>query len=140
MNTVQSNQKGTVLVMSMSILVILTLIGVSAMRNSSLEVKMATSVQDTTNAFHAAESGLGKMLSTTGNFDVSAETTASYTFGSYASTEIKTNFIDFSPPPRGSGYSIINYQTANFDQKSTGTTTSNAKSVIHQGIYQVVNK
>lgn len=139
MNTSQPNQKGAVLVMSLSILVILTLLGVSAMRNSSLEVKMATSVQDTTSAFHAAESGLGKMATTSGKFDVSNETTSNFTF-SNSSAEIKTSFIDFAPPRRGSGYSIINYQVANFDQKSTGTTTTKAKSVVHQGIFQVVNK
>lgn len=139
MNTSRPNQNGAVLVMSLSILVILTLLGVSAMSSSSLEVKMATSVQDTATAFHAAESGLGKMQSATGKFDVSSDTTSNFTFNS-ASAEIITSFTDFTPPRRGSGYSIINYQVANFDQTSTGTTTTKAKSVVHQGIFQVVNK
>ncbi len=51
-------QHGVALVMAMVFLLILTLIGVTAMSTSSLEEKMAGNLQDKNSAFQAAESAL----------------------------------------------------------------------------------
>jgi type IV pilus assembly protein PilX len=51
-------QKGSVLIVSMLILLVLTLIGVTAMGTSSLEEKMSGNSRDQDVAFQAAETGL----------------------------------------------------------------------------------
>ena len=54
----QRNQQGVALVMALAFLLILTIIGVTAMTTSSLQEKMAGNAQDRNMAFQAAESAL----------------------------------------------------------------------------------
>ena len=56
-------QKGTVLMVSMVILVMLTLLGVTAMNASSLEVRIASNFEKSMLSFQDAESGLSEALS-----------------------------------------------------------------------------
>lgn len=140
----QQNQRGVVLVMALSILVILTILAISSMRGSSLEIKMAGSIQDATGAFHAAESGLARAFDPD-NTDAFTLDNSSlpdiYTgIGQNADATVVTEFSEFSPPGRDSGYSVINYSSANFSQVSTGTTKSGATATTRQGSYQIVNK
>lgn len=142
---VPAGERGTVLVMAMVILLVLTIIGVTAMNTSSIEAKMATNIQESNRAFTAAESGMNKAIGTAGSFDLHATAGVQNTFpfGSlgYASQAVvNTKFKTFSPPKRGSGYSAVNYDSANFDQRGTGSTATGASSVLHQGAAQIVNK
>jgi len=134
-----SRQQGTALIMAMVVLVILTILGMSAMRSSVLEVRMAGNIQDATIAFQAAESGLAKALNTGGSFDIHQTITDNYVFN-FGKAKIDTSFVDFAPPKRGSGYSAINYDVANFNQAATGTTSSGGRTKVNQGVYQIVNK
>lgn len=133
------SQRGVALVMAMVILIILTLIGISAMNTSLLQGKMSGNTQESTRAFEAAESALSKAMNDAGALDIHAVTTKTYTIGG-ADASVMTEFLAFAPPKRGSGYSAINYNAANFDQESKGSTTTNAQSEVHQGIAQIVNK
>lgn len=135
-----SQQHGAALVMAMVVLLILTIIGVSALNVTSLEAKMANNLQDTNRAFEAAESGLNKAMNTAGSFDLFTPQTNQFSFGTSSKAVIETTFLNFSAPKRNSGYSSINYDSANFDQKSTGTGGAGGKSVVHQGASQIVNK
>jgi hypothetical protein len=60
------------------------------------------------------------------------------------SAAVEAWFREYTPPGRSKNpseiYSASNLQEAHFDIKSTGTTLTNAKSVHHQGISQVVVK
>lgn len=56
--TVGPHQSGAVLVVSLLILLVMTLLGVSALSTSSLEEKMASNLQDKALAFEAAEAAL----------------------------------------------------------------------------------
>lgn len=68
------NQRGVVLIMSLTILMVLTLIGVSAMKTSSLQERMSGNARDYQIAFEAAEFALRagedyvKSISTTADF------------------------------------------------------------------------
>ncbi|HRH76398.1 MAG TPA: PilX N-terminal domain-containing pilus assembly protein [Cellvibrionaceae bacterium] len=53
-----SQQKGAALVVSLVILAVVTLIGVAAMQNSSMELKLVASTKDRLTAFQAAEAAL----------------------------------------------------------------------------------
>lgn len=57
MSTIKINaQSGAVLVMSLVMLTVLTIIGVSSMQSSSLEIKVASNMQQRNIAFQAAQS------------------------------------------------------------------------------------
>lgn len=51
-------QAGVALIVSMLLLVVITLLGITGMRNTTLEEKMAGNVRDTQMAFNAAEAAL----------------------------------------------------------------------------------
>lgn len=54
----RNRQQGVALIMALAFLVILTIIGVTALSTTSLQEKMAGNVQDKNTAFQAAESAL----------------------------------------------------------------------------------
>lgn len=64
-------QQGMVLILVLSLLLALTIIGVSSMSSSTLETRMANNFQDRNTAFQAAEAALreGERLVETSNFD-----------------------------------------------------------------------
>jgi len=142
--SVPHRQAGVVLVMALIILMILTLMGVSAMSTSSVQTVMARNTQDSQRAFEAGESGLNKAINTAGSFDLNTPQTNSFNFGTGSSAtraEVTTTFTAFAAPKRNSGYSAINFDAANFDQSSSGIVDSaNAKTTLHQGVSQIVNK
>lgn len=137
-NPLPAHQRGTALIVALIMLLILTLLGVAAMGTSTLEEKMAANMQEGTRAFQAAESGLAKAASTTGALDLNSTTTNNFAIdsGKGGDAEVKTTFLQFSKPKRGTGNST-NWQVANFDQISTGS-SGTGRSVVHQGIGQMV--
>jgi hypothetical protein len=130
-----------VLVMSLIILLILTLLGITAMNTSSLEERMSGNTQEGTRAFQSAESGLNESFNTAGNFDLNTTQTHSYSYdsGKSGSATVVTSFVEYSTLRRNSG-SGSNFEAANFEQTSTGATTTGARSVLHQGVAQVIPK
>jgi type IV pilus assembly protein PilX len=140
------HERGVALIMSLVILMILTILGITAMSTASLEEKMSGNTQESTRAFEAAESGLNDATNTSGGLDLNTSSSApktlpkfDYDSGKSGSATVTTWFVQFSPPKRGSGYGS-NFDAANFEQASTGTTTVGAKAVIHQGVAQIVPK
>src|SRR3990172_7950815 len=129
---------GVALVMAMVILLVLSLMGVSAMSTSTVQTVMARNSQDSQRAFEAAESGLSKAINTAGSFDLNVAVTNNFTFGSGsapATAAVTTQFLAFAAPKRGSGYSAVNFDAANFDQSSTGViAAANATTTLHQGV------
>lgn len=127
--------------MALVVLVILTILGISAMKSSTLELKMATGIQDNTVAFQAAESGLVEAFRNV-TLDPNQTVTSTYTptpgSGVVASTD--TTFKEYSNVEKSSKPSSkVSYRQANFTQTSTATTPGGAKVVIHQGVRQLVN-
>ena len=130
--TTGRHQRGTALIMSLVILMILTILGVTAMGTATLEERMAGNTQELNKAFQAAESA--------GSLDLNVATTNDFTYAaSNSSASVTTEFVEFTPPKRGSGHGS-NVEAANFDQSSTGLTGAGAKAVVHQGVAQIVPK
>ncbi|MEE8389019.1 MAG: PilX N-terminal domain-containing pilus assembly protein [Acidiferrobacterales bacterium] len=135
------NQQGVALIMAMVILVILTMLGISAIKSSSLQLKMATGLQDATMVFQAADSGLANALGVSGGLDLNGSTSVPYSPKPGINVSVDTEFTSYSAPPRGSGYSAVDYQTANFEQTATATIpSSGAKTVIRQGVAKLLRK
>lgn len=134
------------LIMALVILLILTILGVTAMTTSSLEEKMSGNIQEQNRAFQAAESGISRVLTDTNalNPNVSyAPSPYNFDAGRSGTATVKVTFTAYTPPARRSGkyaFDATDFQSAHFEIKSTGTTVTNAKSVNSQGIEQIVRK
>lgn len=133
-------QSGVALVTALIILLILTIIGITALNTSALQGRMAGSIQDTTFAFQAAESGLAD--SSNSSLDLYNPVASTWIDYGRSRAQVVTTFKAFATPKRtdvrtnmyGQGFSV-----ANFDQISTGEVqNSHAKAVIDQGTMQVV--
>lgn len=120
----RDRQRGAVLIVAMVLLVMLTLLGVSAMNTTQLGEKMAANSQESMRAFHAAESGLNLAFDDVTSWDLSGSPLSIVDdfAGSDNTAEYATTFISWSPPPSGALYSATSFQAAHFDFVSGGCT------------------
>ncbi len=136
--TMPVKQHGAVLIVSLVLLVILTLLGVSMMNSTKLESRMAANTQESLQAFQNAETGLSQGYDNTAAWDINttaAQTTTTIPGSSAGKTsEYVVSYIATTGPP--SGYDVSQFQTAHFDFSSTGT-NSNYQIRLHGGGYQV---
>ena len=125
--------------MALVILLILTILGVTAMSTSSLEQKMAGNIQDLTRAFQAAESGVDRILDNTTSFDTSNPTSSNYSFdsGKSGSTTVTPALIQITPgSTRGrKSCGVTSCSTAHINLTSNGV-LGNARYTVHQGVTQ----
>jgi len=136
-------QRGAALITALIFLVILTVIGITALTTTGFEQRMAVNAQQGNRAFAAAETGLQKAINEAGSFDVFSTTDRTFTLGDNGAAgyaAVDTKFVGWAIPKRSaSAYSNRKYRSANFDQKSTGTAGGGAKAIVHQGAMQIVN-
>jgi Tfp pilus assembly protein PilX len=156
----RSRQSGAVLVIAMIMLLVLTLLGVTAMNTTSMQERMAANSQELTRAFQAAETGLWSAVLNIQNLYLvnTNNTTTGYSDalssgnGKSAGAFYATAYLYCGKPHRGpnasSGNVSSNYY---FDSRSdgysrvtdvsgttiTGTTTPSGASevVVHGGFY-----
>ena len=139
-NSLKGNQRGAALVMALAVLVLLTILGISAMKSSTLEYRMATSIQDKSTAFQAAESALSESMAT-----VSLNPNKASTYDYYGKTGVKAQVTTGysgssdsnatrSEKPDGTGTKWYH-----FDQTSVATLDSGATTTIQSGFKQRAN-
>jgi type IV pilus assembly protein PilX len=137
-------QSGAVLIVALVILVILTLLGVTAMNTSFLQESIASNTQQQAHAFQAAETGLNRAFADSLAYDVSGTYTGGELpiafAGSTDSASYAPTFLGFSPPPPGSLYSVTSFQAAHFNFRATGTSATNISVVLNGGAYQIAPK
>ena len=138
------HQSGAVLIVAMIILVVLTLLGVTAMNTSSLQEKIASNTQEQVHAFQAAETGLNQAFADNLAYDISSTYSGgaipTVFAGSADSASYMPTFLGFSPPPPGSLYSATSFQAAHFNFRATGTSATNLSVVLNGGAYQIAPK
>jgi len=154
MNAQGSRQRGTILITALILLLVLTMLGVTAMNTTSLQEKMSSNLQAIHRAFQAAESGIDLVI-IDGNALVPGSTTNAKTslLGNYgAGANMTVKYLRDTPPPRTSLYSASSFVAYHFDIESragseaTDTPTTlnfadNAASVtLHAGVYQIGKK
>lgn len=138
-----THERGTALIMSLVILMILTILGITAMSTSSLEEKMSGNTQEGTRAFQVAESGLRKAMTDNSLFSEGASTSQQYPFNGRV-TKVTSTYLQTTDPPRGSGnstnYSAVHFQhesqvNAQVDSANIGLNTT-----ITHGVVQIAPK
>lgn len=133
-------QGGAVLIVSMILLVVLTLLGVSVMNTTQLEERMASNAQETSQAFQGAETGLSQAYDNATVWNPTVVTTVAMTSipSAVGRTDeagyVVTHITDTGPPP---GYDVSQFRTAHFDFASTGTSQSNFSTTLHGGGFRV---
>ena len=142
-----SAQGGAVLIVSLILLAVLTLLGLSTMSTTSLEEKMAANTQESTRAFQIAETGLARAFRTTG---LSELTKLEPEPVKLANSQRKVGEVTYAirrngeyPPPVGSLFSATHFRSQHFDVESEGKTWSGdesnrIRSVHHAGAYQII--
>ncbi len=137
-----ARQSGAVLIVAMIILVILTLLGVTAMNTTSLQERIASNTQEQVHAFQAAETGLNLAFTDNLAYDISdnykgGEALTHIVAGSGDSAGYVGTFLGFSPPPPGSLYSATSFQAAHFNFRATGNSATNLSIILNGGAYQI---
>lgn len=136
---VPRRQRGAALVIGLLLLLVITLLAVSGMNSSSLELAMAGNTQYHQNAFQAAETGIAQML-VTGTFNPSggavgpatADIPDSETGDTYTTT-IRPQ-LSGSAQPALWGSSWDSFSTYHFEIESRGTSARNAQATNVQGL------
>lgn len=148
-NNFHSRQSGAVLIIAMIILLMLTLLGVTAMNTSSLEEKMAGNAQEQVHAFQAAESGYSQAftdpLAYSGNTCPGGATFGPVTVTDYSGSDNDltycAKFMGFSEvPPSNPGLWGTTYHAMHFVIRSTGTSGSNLSATLNGGAYRIAYK
>lgn len=155
MSLIHSRQSGAALVVALIILLVLTLLGVSAMNTTSLEEKMAANSQEFNRAFQAADSGVAaayRKVNTTNLTAPQTDGTPALTISGTAASGARyvARYVESSNPPLNSGYDPTSFKAYYFDVQSTGynvaTGTGNATAattgttstvVLNGGLYQI---
>ena len=134
-------ERGAVLIVAMILLVVLTLLGVSAMNTSQLEERMASNSQESARSFESAESGLSMAFNTDSAWTLDGKTSPKETIPSDVAgldVEWSSSFAGWSPPPPGSLFSATKFRSANFDFASSGGSgNGNIVTTVHGGAYQI---
>ena len=142
-----SAERGAVLIVSLILLAVLTLLGLSTMSTTSLEERMAANTQESARAFQIAETGLARAFRTPGLSEV---TTMESEPVKLADSQRKVGNVTYVIrqdgeylPPLGSLFSATRFRSQHFDVESTGETWSGdesnrIRSVHHAGAYQII--
>lgn len=146
------NQRGSALIVSLVFLIILTILGISTMNTSRLEVRMAINEQAANQAFQATDSGIQETLMDSSVLDTNSTAGVDRTFyynqdanGPYGdgtdnyNDRVNTNTLfETSGPVPGGGFSLGGkIQAYHFRILSVGQSVSGSESEQTQGFYQV---
>jgi hypothetical protein len=153
-----NNEEGNVLVVALFVLILLTIIGIAATDNTSVELKISANDKFHKIAFYAAEAARSYVAGTTGLYGPdnilvgldhyfpndtdpyvanTSDPSPEFTLAPDQSFKGTVTYRSASPPPRGSGYAVGQFRAHNYDIASTGAGPRNAESQIQAGFYRI---
>jgi len=139
-----SRQGGAVLIVSLMLLLVLTIIGVTSMSSSNMEEKMAANTMNYNITFHASESAVNAALEDTESLAQSITSSTPITVNINLGDSSVTSAAEISYLGAGIavGYSLGENASAfssyRFDATGTGSKTStNATTVTSQGVRRI---
>ena len=140
---IRHTQRGAALVVGMLLLLVLTLLAISGMGTSSLELAMAGTTQFREDAFQAAETGIEKGLKD-GVFNPDAPPEEFETQQVSGSTDTYT--VTITPQLNGQaldamwGSTVDKFSTYHYEISSVGTSARNAQANNVQGVATIAPK
>ena len=147
-----TNQKGTVMIVVLMVLALITLAGVMATRTSTSEVQMATSDQIYKISFYAAEAARAYVMYSSNlygstntepgnpvNFPDSGNPTATRPVDADSSQAFngQVEYLSSSTPPRGSGFQIGKFRAHTYRMTCVGHGPRNSETAVEAGFYRI---
>lgn len=135
----RNSQSGAALIVGLLLLLVLTLLAVSSVNTSSLELTMAGNSQMQENAFQAAETGIEQAMFTgifnPANLVPPAATAGTVTGSTETYSALISTQLSGTPQPALWGNSWNSFVTYHFEVRSSGSTTVRASQAINnQGV------
>jgi hypothetical protein len=152
------NEKGSVIILAVIFLFLLTLLGMAAISTSSIETQIAGNELRYKQAFYAAESATayvawkpdlyGPDNITPGTPHYFPNNTVPYVGNTAAlptaqslnttqSFNGEVEYVSSSSPPRGSGYSVGTFKAHQYEMICNGYSSNNTTENIHIGFYRI---
>ena len=144
------SEEGSVLVVSLLILVLLTIIGIAAMNTSNVELKISGNEKAYKMALYAAEAARGYVAKRSElygsdntkmgealNFPDDDDPSARDQLGSTQSFNGNVEYLGFSVPIRGSGNQVGTFRMHKYKMTCKGYGPSNAESQVEAGFYRI---
>lgn len=129
-------QSGAALIVALILLLVITMLAISTVGTSRLEILMAGNTQYGLQAFQAAESAIEAEINR-GGLSTNLDRQTTYNYPSDADATTDTDYIISSEVPTG-GYSLgAGFKAYHFEIDADGTAPRNAKSDQRQGFYIV---
>ena len=145
-----NNENGSVIVIALLMLAIVTIIGIAATRTSETELRFAGKEKFHKLSFYAADAARGYVAEDTGlwgadnitvgesiDFPNNADSSERYPLDSTQSFKGDVEYLGFSAPPRGSGYGVGKFKAHNYRMTCDGYGPSNSQSQIGAGFYRI---
>jgi hypothetical protein len=144
------NENGSVLLIAVLILIALTVVGISAISTSTIDIQISGNDKFHKMAFFAADAGVsyvaghpdlyGPDNTTPGGqltFPDINDATITYALSNQLQFNGNVPYVGKTNLPRGSGYSAGTYKAINYQVVSASTGTSNGAGSVHAGFYRV---
>ena len=143
------NEDGSVLVVAILILALLTMIGIAARTSTDVELIISKNEKSYKMALYAAEAARGYVVKTPDlygpdnitpgeglnfpddNPSLVVEMSSTQSFGG------SVEYLGFSAPPRGSGTQVGTFKAHRYKMQCKGYGPSNAESQIEAGFYRI---
>jgi uncharacterized protein (UPF0333 family) len=138
-------ENGSVLVVALVVLALLTIIGIAATQMSESELGMAANWRFQKQAFYAAESASGYVARSPELYDnenMSASTPKAFSspvglLGNKQSFDGTVEYLGASAVPRGSGFETGQFKAHRYKMQCNGYGPSGAKAAIEMGFYRL---
>ena len=142
---IAARERGSVLVVALVVLALLTVVGIAATQMSGSELSMAANWKFQRQAFYAAESASGYVARTPdlyGNGNITAGTPRSFSspeglLGPKQSFDGTVEYLGASTSPRGSGFEVGKFYSHKYQINSTGFAPRSSKSEVEVGFYRI---
>ena len=146
------NQKGFAIVVVLSVLALITLVGIMATRTTSTELQIATSDEIYKISFYAAEAARAYVLSNNNLYssaninpgtpvgfpDDSDDTvTQALKEGSIQYFNGDVEYLSASTPPRGTGFQVGKFKAHIYRMTCTGYGPRDSETTIEAGFYRI---
>lgn len=148
--SVLSNEQGSVLIVSLLTLALLTLLGVAATTTTTSDMHVSGNEKSYKLAFYAAEAARGYVAAspalygpnniTVGGkqyFPNNGDPSEEYSLGSSQSFNGEVEYIGATPPPRGSGFQVGKFKAHRYAMSISGHAILDAESAIEAGFYRI---
>ena len=147
-----NNQKGFAIVVVLSVLALITLVGIMATRTTSTELEIATSDEIYKISFYAAEAARAYVLHNNdlyGSANISPGTplgfpddsddavTQALKEGSVQYFNGKVEYLSASTPPRGTGFQVGKFKAHIYQMTCTGYGPRDSETTIDAGFYRI---